>query len=510
MEVLLITGGTINFKDITQVLCDSIDEFSKHSIVVYGINQSLDISSKKVFNKIVQGPEVKPQLWYMKQNICLQALLDFPDVNNFIWLDGDIVIRSNFDDLDKEFERLTNYPVINSHYLNQYYILSEDKIKNYFNQYLIETFGIQRVGKTLGFANLFLFNHRCHWFFEELLDLAKQLDEAGKLENVTWNDEGLDNLLRWKYRLMDGFLPPSDFETGFNPQFFDRFYTEDGPTDFGIPLGWNQLPVNKNQIKIFHGCKDVIRAKQILSNIKQMEQNNVSKGLLNLENEYKDFSSLNIKEPTLRDVAVKYGWDAAIWYEINILHDYDYIPDISIPQGLVVDIGANLGYFSDYAKRNGATRILAFEPDPRYFEVLRKNCPYAELFECAISDSNKEGVLHLKNHLGGSCLIDGPETIDKVQVNCFSLNHFFEAELFIEIDLLKIDIEGSEIDLFNGLSDNNLQKIKKLTIEFHTSFWPDGVTKRDNLLTRFKNLGFKTYSLHMGKDDLMQMLYAWR
>lgn len=43
----------------------------------------------------------------------------------------------------------------------------------------------------------------------------------------------------------------------------------------------------------------------------------------------------------------------------------------------------------------------------------------------------------------------------------------FEQNLFERIDFLKIDVEGHEYDVFNGLSNENLKKIRNITVEIH-------------------------------------------
>jgi surface protein len=56
-----------------------------------------------------------------------------------------------------------------------------------------------------------------------------------------------------------------------------------------------------------------------------------------------------------------------------------------------------------------------------------------------------------------------------------------------EIDLMKIDIEGSEYDFFETITDENLKKIKKLVIEYHNN---DNY-KAMNILKKLTCCGFK-------------------
>ena len=51
--------------------------------------------------------------------------------------------------------------------------------------------------------------------------------------------------------------------------------------------------------------------------------------------------------------------------------------------------------------------------------------------------------------------------------NQYTLNYLFESGLIDRIDFLKVDIEGAEHAAFAGISDENLQKVKTIAMEYH-------------------------------------------
>src|SRR5260370_13720390 len=138
----------------------------------------------------------------------------------------------------------------------------------------------------------------------------------------------------------------------------------------------------------------------------------------------------------------------SIWYG----HDYD-IPRMPIRAGdVVIDIGANYGFFSCYAASKGA-RVYAFEPNPMIFEKLQRNIA-ANHFEslitsrpCALSDYSVEARLLRTDLLGGAMSTIVPEfarragvpVLDQVPVRAERLSEIIELFDLSSVRLCKID-----------------------------------------------------------------------
>lgn len=54
-----------------------------------------------------------------------------------------------------------------------------------------------------------------------------------------------------------------------------------------------------------------------------------------------------------------------------------------------------------------------------------------------------------------------------------TFDRFLEDQRVQTIDLLKVDIEGAELELFDSLMEKNLNFIKQVTVEFHDFLWPE-------------------------------------
>jgi len=125
--------------------------------------------------------------------------------------------------------------------------------------------------------------------------------------------------------------------------------------------------------------------------------------------------------------------------------------------------------------------------------------------------SHEIGELNLyeSNHLGGSNVFSGNGATN-YPVRTYTLNYLFESGLVDKIDFLKVDIEGAEHAAFQGISDENLMKVKTIAMEYHHSFFNYDDDLRTAFITRLNNLGFNSYLLFCGYDNSLQLIYFSR
>jgi FkbM family methyltransferase len=117
-----------------------------------------------------------------------------------------------------------------------------------------------------------------------------------------------------------------------------------------------------------------------------------------------------------------------------------------------VDVGANEGYYSVIAARNGA-RVLAVEPQERLLTVIGANIKLnnlssIEIVNCAVSNRSGTQEIHLSSSInpGASSFVkvtayDLPKAVVKVE----TLQTLMSDAGFGAADVMKIDIEGYEI-----------------------------------------------------------------
>ena len=150
-------------------------------------------------------------------------------------------------------------------------------------------------------------------------------------------------------------------------------------------------------------------------------------------------------------------------------------------QPVILDVGANVGRYSKalYSAFPKA-QIVAFEPVPRTFEVLRTTLATTTVKCCSIGLSDAEGdaIVYDYDQVDGSehaSLFPGvlkdlhrAETIKETNVPLITLDAYCCAASILAIDFLKIDTEGNELNVLKG-SRAMIQKnaIRAIQFEFN-------------------------------------------
>ena len=71
------------------------------------------------------------------------------------------------------------------------------------------------------------------------------------------------------------------------------------------------------------------------------------------------------------------------------------------------------------------------------------------------------------------------------------------------VDLLKVDIEGAEIDLFEACNDDELKEINQITVEFHDFIYPEQHNSVLQIQNRMANIGFWVISFRLDGSDAL-------
>lgn len=162
---------------------------------------------------------------------------------------------------------------------------------------------------------------------------------------------------------------------------------------------------------------------------------------------------------------------------------------------LTIDLGANVGQFAQAISQKFNCKCYAIEAVPAVYAQIQEN-NLVNKFNCAISAQNQPVKIYLSDNrechsisqeFAASYGLQGAITVEGITLENFMDSHNIEL-----VDLLKVDIEGSEEELFKSTSDAMLcKKIKQITIEFH-DFVPNSISTEavKNIVNRLKKLGF--------------------
>lgn len=150
-----------------------------------------------------------------------------------------------------------------------------------------------------------------------------------------------------------------------------------------------------------------------------------------------------------------------------------YALELPVEPRVIVDLGANVGYASVFfALHYPGARVLAIEPEPSNIALLRRNVaslPAVEVIEGAAWPH--AGWLMLEDPGKGRWGFRVREVGEHGTVRAVTVPDLIEQAGGGFVDLLKIDIEGSELELFSEAT-NWLDQVGALVIELHDRFRP--------------------------------------
>ena len=176
---------------------------------------------------------------------------------------------------------------------------------------------------------------------------------------------------------------------------------------------------------------------------------------------------------------------------VNTMCIYNFLRREKNKIDVLIDIGANIGYFSILAQISQIENIIAIEPVPQTFNVLRKNTKKRNIKMFNIAISNKKGKvkIYVPDKLNLARIISSEINSKKkeniVVVEARSIEEIIKQENLEGSKVaLRMDMEGYEEKVIDTIPDN----IYALLFELHIPIL--GVKKSKQLLHTIKNKGF--------------------
>lgn len=183
-----------------------------------------------------------------------------------------------------------------------------------------------------------------------------------------------------------------------------------------------------------------------------------------------------------------------LYDEIFINCIYHFTADNDQPR--IMDCGSNIGMSILFFKNiYPGARIIGFEPDQNTFAKLEENIrlnnlQHVEVHNRAVSDHKGKLTFYTNPDIIGShvmSILDERTSGKKVEVEVDLLSQYITEE----IDLLKLDIEGSETSVIRELSETNkLRMIKEIIIEYHHHFLDEDTDNLSEFLHLLEKNGF--------------------
>jgi autotransporter strand-loop-strand O-heptosyltransferase len=150
--------------------------------------------------------------------------------------------------------------------------------------------------------------------------------------------------------------------------------------------------------------------------------------------------------------------------------------------GVIVDVGCLNWDWSNFFL--GKKRVIGIDP-------FEKQIPFTELFKGVISNYN--GTTKMKFSNEASTIINQSEG-ETVQVRTWG--HFCNEYNIKKISVLKINIEGSEYDLLDSLTDDDFNNIDQIAISFHDWMIPEWKPKTERAIRILKSKNYEIQKIN--------------
>lgn len=199
------------------------------------------------------------------------------------------------------------------------------------------------------------------------------------------------------------------------------------------------------------------------------------------------------------------GSEPTVGVDLDIpleFHGNDYC-GWSIPKGalnagsVVVDVGLgeDISFSRSLINRCGCV-VHGFDPTPRAIDYVRRLAqPNFVLHELGVSAESGRATFYLPNNtdfVSGSLQRAGHLGESRIEVPLIGIRDIFGITGSERINLLKLDIEGSEYDLIDSAAFGQCaERIELLCVEFHHRWQEFGCDATLNAVATLKSLGYR-------------------
>lgn len=185
------------------------------------------------------------------------------------------------------------------------------------------------------------------------------------------------------------------------------------------------------------------------------------------------------------------------------------------PGYLIIDAGANIGLTSIYASYlTGPTgEVFSFEPLKTTFDILNTNISLNRIsnistFNIALSNYIGKGYIYPNIHINRGAASLNPNSVEQenFEVKVRTVDNWLFENKIINIDFVKIDVEGLEYEVLQGAREIFNQKIKPiLCIEYS-----EEVEKKTDLMQLYffllKDLRYQIFKSIKGKGQISKLI----
>ena len=178
------------------------------------------------------------------------------------------------------------------------------------------------------------------------------------------------------------------------------------------------------------------------------------------------------------------------------IKEHSFFENLLSEENTIIDLGACRGEFiKEFISKYNTKKCIAVEPNPTNFVTLPNSENIIKYNNLISSVKGEERIFFedTKSPYNGSTIFNYFNGVQHI-IKTITLDEILVENKIDYVDLLKIDIEGSEYELLESLTDSFFNKVRQITIEFHDFVEPKLKERTEEIIKRIENLGFNRIS----------------
>ena len=193
------------------------------------------------------------------------------------------------------------------------------------------------------------------------------------------------------------------------------------------------------------------------------------------------------------------------------------LKNLSVSAKTILDIGANVGYYSVIlgSQLKKDQELYAFEPIKSSFAQLKRNIKLnnlegkVKMFNLALSDKEETLKLFIPKTSGSSAtsarLLHPEEENWIEEVHCQTLDSFMHTKQIDSCDLLKIDVEGAELQILNG-AISTIDRFKPVIFTELLRKWSAAYDYHPNdVIKMLRELNFQCFCVNKNLTEIFEV-----
>lgn len=201
-------------------------------------------------------------------------------------------------------------------------------------------------------------------------------------------------------------------------------------------------------------------------------------------------TELRLRNDISVPVVKKGGW----WFHPDRLNDKSVVYSLGVGD----EINFDLSLIETYG-----TEVFAFDPTPNSVHMLEESCLPNKFHFHPWAVTATDGSLKFyprlkrdgtKSNIMFTMMPEQETKDDVIEVPAYSLASIVRKFGHNQIDLLKMDIEGAEYEVLEGLLDSPILPTQ-LLVEFHHRFVKDGLNRTYELIGKLRNAGYRIFAI---------------